>query len=201
MTSPERTPAEAASDLDGPVGPQPGYDELPACTAAGWASLAMGATALTVLTPLSEDPVGLYVASAMLAVGYAYLPTVVSWLAGGGVDGLTDAPRVVGRAPDTRARAVLNGLIRAAFPAVLLLVALGALDWWRGSGSWAVLPGFLLGSAIAYRRAITGLRRREQLTGCRIFRRADAPLIGWTHAQAMSQYLLLEPPPPESGHS
>lgn len=159
MTSPERTPAKVASDLDGLVGPQPGYDELPACTAAGWASLAMGVTALTVITPLSTDPVGLYVAAAMWAGGYAYLPTVVSWLAGGGVDGLADAPRVVGCAPDTGARAVLNGLIRAAFPAVLLLVALGALDWWRGSGSWAVLPGFLLGSAIAYRRAITGLRR------------------------------------------
>ncbi len=158
MTSPERTPAEVTSDLHGPVEPQPGYDELPACTAAGWASLAMGSLLLPCSLP-EHGPGGLVCGCRDVGRGLCVLADC-GVVADGWRRRRPDRRATCrGLRPDTRARAVLNGLIRAAFPSPAGGCA-RALDWWRGSGSWAVLPGFLLGSAIAYRRAITGLRRR-----------------------------------------
>lgn len=174
--------------------PEPSYDEMTATVAAGWTALVLGVTSLVVLTLLVDDRVELHVQVAGVAFLYGVVfPAFISLT--NRVDILGQAPRVLAKPPaGAHRRAVRAGCAR-----VLVLVAvLCALLWGTqlllGSAAWMLVPAFLLGGALASRRAVTRMQRREESTGQRIFLRADAPRVPWTHKQAMSQFVMVEDP-------
>lgn len=174
--------------------PEPSYDEMTATVTAGWTALVLGVISLVVLTLLVDDRVELYVQVAGVAFLYGVVFPAFIGLASR-VDLVGQAPRVVAEPPaDAHRRAVRAGCSRVVVLAAVLCALLWGTQLLLGSAAWMLVPAFLLGGALASRRAVTRTQRREESTGQRIFLRADAPRVPWTHQQAMSQFVMVEDP-------